>query len=279
MRESKWNEERVLEYIEGGWKLIYDKANDKYRLRKYEDGKDRYFTLPKSLNDFCRSQIQKMNEEKRDERGERREESKEMRDERGKRGEEKGKETAGTGRKHTLEALDRSHAEIVRRVTERVSWFADVLDEIGFYATIIAMQYAKVKPDELYDRVVEFKDPEEFSKFVKDQLNALFQAKEDARALIELRNKLNAMDIKLCLIQEAYDHVVRQKDELARMVQDMISLMCEDCLREYYRREFMTRFGQAIMMRGGEKGGAGRADSESNSEEERDSGRGSEIVA
>ena len=278
MRESKWTEKEVLEYIQNGWKLYYDKANDKYKLGKYENGRDRFFTLPKSLNNFCRALILEMKEKEREEE-EKGEERKEKGEGRREKREEKDRETAGTGRKHTLEALDRSHAEIVRRVTERVSWFADVLDEIGFYATIIAMQYAKVKPDELYDRVVEFKDPEEFSKFVKDQLNALFQAKEDARALIELRNKLNAMDIKLCLIQEAYDHVVRQKDELARMVQDMISLMCEDCLREYYRREFMTRFGQAIMMRGGEKGGAGRADSESNSEEERDSGRGSEIVA
>ena len=278
MRESKWTKEEVIEHIENGWKLYYDKRNDKYKLRKYENGKDRFLTLPKSLNDFCRSLIE-MKENEREESEEQGEERREKRKEKREKREEKGGETAGTGRKHTLEALDKSHAEIVRRVTERVSWFADVLDEIGFYATIIAMQYAKVKPDELYDRVVEFKDPEEFSKFVKDQLNALFQAKEDARALMELRNKLNAMDIKLCLIQEAYDHVVRQKDELARMVQDMISLMCEDCLREYYRREFMVKFGQAIMMRGGEKGGAGRADSESNSEEERDSGRGSEIVA
>ena len=278
MRESKWTKEEVIEHIENGWKLYYDKRNDKYKLRKYENGKDRFLTLPKSLNDFCRSLIE-MKENEREESEEQGEERREKRKEKREKREEKGGETAGTGRKHTLEALDKSHAEIVRRVTERVSWFADVLDEIGFYATIIAMQYAKVKPDELYDRVVEFKDPREFSEFVKDQLNALFQAKEDARALMELRNKLNAMDIKLCLIQEAYDHVVRQKDELARMVQDMISLMCEDCLREYYRREFMTRFGQAIIMKGGEKGGAGRADSESNSEEERDSGRGSEIVA
>ena len=66
-------------------------------------------------------------------------------------------ETAG--KRFTLQALDQAHAKVARNLVEQISWFADVLHEIGFYAVVTAMQVAKVDPNDYYQKILEFKDP------------------------------------------------------------------------------------------------------------------------
>lgn len=66
-----------------------------------------------------------------------------------------------------------------------MSWFADVLNEIGFYATLLAMQSTKVPPEKLYGMIAEFEDPRAFAEFVREHLIALFEAKEEANQTIK----------------------------------------------------------------------------------------------
>ena len=184
---------------------------------------------------------------------------------------------AGVGRRVTLEELDRSHAKIVKHITERVGWFADVLNEVGFYATLIAMQYAKVPINEIYDRIVDFSDPYEFVDFVRTNLNALFEAKEEARAIVELRKKIDALELKAIALEEIINELRNQRDQATLALYAAVSTMDEDQLRQFIMNLMVAQFGLGVKMPniynmnvGGVSGGTGGVVSEGNSEEEGD---------
>jgi len=200
-------------------------------------------------------------------------------EEKKKRGRPPGSTTVGIGRKYTVEQLDRSHAKIVRNLTEATGWFADVLHEIGFYATIIAMQHAKVPPEELYEQVVKFKDPAEFSAYVKDHLAALLEATEDAQILMDLRRQLDIMDAKLLLLQEAYHRLKGQRDELTLMVHTATASMCDACMKRFILSWMSVKYGLSVRL--DQMGGVedGRAVGEGVGEEEGDTGGRGEAFA
>lgn len=185
-------------------------------------------------------------------------------------GKKKKKRATVAGKRYTLEALDRSHATIIRNLTEATGWFAEALHEIGFYSTLIAMQQAKVSPEELYDKILEFKDPEKFSKFVKDYLVALLEASEDAKEIMKLRKKLEVKKLKIEIYKEVCNMLLEQRSELLSQLTNALNVMCEDCLREFQRLELIRKFGK---FGGGGDGGGNR---EIASETERTAGRGSE---
>ena len=182
---------------------------------------------------------------------------------------------SNVGKRYTLEALDRSHAKIVRNIAETVSWFTDVLHDIGFYATIIAMQHAKVPPEQLYNKIKEFKDPKEFVNFVKDHLVALLEAKEDANLITQLKEKLDLMDTKLLLLKECYNRIKSQRDELILMLHTATSCMCDDCLKRFLLSYMSTKYG--ISLAGGGTGGG--SSSQAGSGEERNIEGGSSSSA
>jgi len=155
----------------------------------------------------------------------------------------KQRQSSLTGKKKTLEALDESHAKIVTNLTEATGWFADVLAEVGFYATIVAMQHAKVPPEELYETIVRFKDPEEFAEFVKNHLTALLEAKEDAHALVSLRKALDRMEAKVIILEEALERLKAQRDEAILMVHTATAAMCDECLKRFMTAWIATKYG------------------------------------
>jgi len=50
----KWSEEKIVEYVNQGWSLSWDKVNQKYKLQKRINGKVKSYTLPKRFNEFCK---------------------------------------------------------------------------------------------------------------------------------------------------------------------------------------------------------------------------------
>ena len=233
----------------------------------------------KAIHEKARKYAKQVRDElRRLERQEKAEQEKEEKEEKkGKKIRGSSYQQAGTGRKVTLEALDRSHAKIVQNVTERVTWFADVLNEIGFYATLLAMQVAKVPPEELYTKVAEFKDPQSFIVFVREYLNALFEAKEEAQEIIKYRNKLDVMDMKLALLEEVIEQLKQQRDQATIALYAAVSTMDEEQLRNFVLNMMVAQYGLGVkvpnlynnMNIGGvEVGGAGRADGEGVGEEE-----------
>lgn len=188
----------------------------------------------------------------------------------------KSRSTGGTssiGRRFTFEALDRAHAKIVRNVTEHLEWFADVVNELGFFAVIIAMQAANIPPEELYGRILQFRDPQEFSEYVKDHLIALLEAAEDAKKLIELRKKLDALDFKLAVLEEALEEIKKQRDQATLALYAAVSAMNEEQLRQFVLNLMVAQYGLSIKLPGGMPfggvvNGSGALVSESGGEEE-----------
>jgi len=242
MKKMEWSKEKIAGYVSKGWSLSYDKTNDRFKLQKWIKGKVKSYSLPKQFNEFCQelkkelSQVREVEDVEEELEGSKSKKLKKSSDH----------QRPGTGREITLEALDKSHAKIVQNVTERVSWFADVLNEIGFYATLLAMQVAKVPPEELYTKIAEFKNPQSFAAFVKEYLNALFQAKEKAREIIKYRKKLMALDVKLALLEEVAEQLKQQRDEaimnLYIVSYAAASTMDRDQLREYLQKVAISQF-------------------------------------
>ena len=50
----EWNESKILEYVNQGWTLSWDKTNQKYKLQKRINGKVKSYTLPRRFNEFCK---------------------------------------------------------------------------------------------------------------------------------------------------------------------------------------------------------------------------------
>jgi len=48
-----WTEEKILEYIQQGWSLSWDRTNQKFKLLKREGGVVKSYTLPRDFNSFC----------------------------------------------------------------------------------------------------------------------------------------------------------------------------------------------------------------------------------
>ncbi len=50
----EWTEDKIIEFVNQGWALSWDKTNQKYKLQKRINGKVKSYTLPKKFNEFCR---------------------------------------------------------------------------------------------------------------------------------------------------------------------------------------------------------------------------------
>ena len=259
MAKIEWSEEKILEFVSEGWSLSYDKANDRFKLQKKVRGRTKSYTLPREFNEFCAELKETLKSHAEESKGEIPEEDADVEEEKSKKSEgksksrkseEKSKSPPSSSYTNTLKALDKSHAKIVKNITERVTWFADALNEIGFYATLIAMQEAKVRPEELYNKIVTFRDPFEFASFVKEHLINLLEAKENAEKIAELRKKLEAMDLKLAVLEEALENVKRQRDQATIALYAATSVMDEEQLRNFVLNLAVAQYGLSVKVPG-----------------------------
>mgnify|MGYP000156110309 CR=1 FL=1 len=129
--------------------------------------------------------------------------------------------------------LDEEYAEIIRRVTEKTNWFMDALMDIGWYSTMMAFQIAKVPIDKIDEKISTFKDPKEFSNYIKELLGAMIQASAEASKIVELEDELRTLRAEV----EYYDALLReaiaQRDRISMLLRGAIASMCEDCLRRF----------------------------------------------
>ena len=264
----------IKEFIEAGF-YMSPKLNSKGWLYLYDENKNHEKV---DLTDLDEEERREIYEFARAEARRKRDEIKKLKKRQVQQSGEGGEKTTSTmAKRYTLEALDKSHAQIVRNLTDATGWFADVLHEIGFYATVIAMQHAKVPLDELYDQVAKFRDPREFSEYVKDHLAALLQASEDAKRILELRKEIDILETELALSDMAINKLKAQKQELMLQLYTALASMCEECMMRYNMSWLVAKYGLALSQ-GGVVSGGGRVDQISG-EEEGSSGGGSEITA
>jgi hypothetical protein len=115
--------------------------------------------------------------------------------------------------------LDKEYAELLSQVLEKTGWFNQVLTDLGFYSILLAFQAARVPPGKVPEQVERFRDPEEFTRFVKDQLSALMRAVQESERLLELEDELRELraenDYLYALLDESLDAVNWYKAALA----------------------------------------------------------------
>lgn len=62
---------------------------------------------------------------------------------------------------------------------------------------MIAFQSANINPDDAFNRLEQFENPDEFVRFVNTYLQALWQAKTDAKAMVKLEEQVKNQDLLL----------------------------------------------------------------------------------
>jgi hypothetical protein len=97
----------------------------------------------------------------------------------------------GTGTSEVMRALGEEYAAIIKTVTEKTRWFTEALVEIGWFATMMAFQFARVEPKDIPLKIAEFTESKEFVKFVVRNLNTLIEANYDAAQAIADRDRMN----------------------------------------------------------------------------------------
>lgn len=112
--------------------------------------------------------------------------------------------------------------------------------DVGFYSTMIALQYAKVDPNEIEQRVAQFKDAKEFANFVKRYLSALYQASADAAKILELEDKNRELKerMKKLEAENVYlEYLLNRANRKIKMLDEVVQLMfigaCNWCKQKF----------------------------------------------
>jgi len=150
----------------------------------------------------------------------------------------KGKSSGGgrSGKVKTVveTELSRSYANFLRHLAEQVDWWTEAMNEIGFFATLTALQLTKVEPSKLYEQIWHFRnDPKVFVEFVKEHFVALLEAKKDAEALLKYREELAKLAIKMETVLEIARKYKNQRDKLLLLYNTAISVMCDKCKNKF----------------------------------------------
>jgi len=133
-----------------------------------------------------------------------------------------------------LRILDRSYAEILTHLTSKLDWFGEVMMQVGFTSTMIALQSANVNISESFERIEEFRDnPRAFIEYIDRYLSALWKAKEEAQNIVQLEEERDKLALKLYIALTALENLKKQRDEYYMKTKVAISCMCPDCLRRH----------------------------------------------
>jgi len=133
-----------------------------------------------------------------------------------------------------MRTLGREYAEVLKKVTEKVDWFTDVVMDIGFNTVLAAFQFAKIPPERFMDKVEEFKDPNEFKAHVLSYLDAMLKSSSDGAArLVELEDERRRLEAYSKLLESMYMEAIEQRNKSVMYLRAAIASMCEDCLRRF----------------------------------------------
>jgi len=213
--------EELEEKLQDGWTLYQTKKDKKWWVvRKGETP----IYIKKSVVNEAPEYFQEK-KEKGKEKGKGKSEEKSEKSE---------KEKKTTVTTAPLRILDRSYAEILTHLTAKVDWFSEVMVQVGFTSTMIALQSANINISESFERIEEFRDnPRAFVQYIDRYLSALWKAKEHAQDIVELEEERDKLALKLYIALTALENLKKQRDDYYLKARVAISSMCPDCLRRY----------------------------------------------
>ena len=226
--------EELEEKLRDGWTLYRTKKDGKWwAVRKGETPQYIKKAVVESAPEYFQEK-EKKTEKKEKGKGKSEEKSEKC---------EKEKKTTVTTA--PLRILDRSYAEILTHLTTKLDWFSEVMTQIGFTATMIALQAANISVSESFERIEEFRDnPQAFVQYIDRYLSALWKAKEEAQNIVQLEEERDKLALKLYIALTALENLKKQRDEYYLKTKVAISCMCPDCLR---RHALATAFADLSM--------------------------------
>ena len=126
-----------------------------------------------------------------------------------------------------LKTVDKNLATMFTKFAQQVDWYTTAMNEIGLFATIVAMSTMKLTPDELEERLMSYRNPYEFVHDVVERLMAIFRATEDAKAVYNLQKKVNEyryyLDKALDQIEELKVKVRQYEEEILKLIAALYS--------------------------------------------------------
>jgi len=98
---------------------------------------------------------------------------------------------------------------------------------------IVAFQAASIDPNEAFDRLEQFENPDEFVRFVNTYLQALWQAKTDAKALVKLEEQVRQYDLLLFAAGERIKQLEASLKEAMLIARTALTCMNQEDLRKF----------------------------------------------
>jgi len=167
--------EELLKRVSEGWKIYPDHRTGRWRVKF--GNRSEY--ISRELEDLARKMYTEQRARTSPEAVEGGQPAKEYQPRSG-----------GAGTSEVMRALGEEYAAIIKTVTEKTRWFTEALVEIGWFATMMAFQFARVEPKDIPMKVAEFSDSKEFVKFVVRNLNTLIEADYNAAQAIAERDRM-----------------------------------------------------------------------------------------
>ena len=174
--------EELLKRVSEGWKVYPDHRTGRWRVKF--GNRSEY--ISRELEDLAR----KIYTEQRVKTGPEAVEGGEGFEEQAPKAPAQSRRGWGTGTSEVMRALGEEYAAIIKTVTEKTRWFTEALVEIGWFATMMAFQFARVEPKDIPLKIAEFSDSKEFVKFVVRNLNTLIEADFNAAQAIAERDRM-----------------------------------------------------------------------------------------
>lgn len=123
----------------------------------------------------------------------------------------------------------------LRKFMEKNTWFNEVLNEVGFQSLVIALQLAEISPSEAFENLEEFRDPEKFRQFIGKYLSALWQARDEAKRIMELEQELKEAKKVIGIATVAWNGLKQVKDQ-----SDRLTLMAASLMNSQQKQQFLN---------------------------------------
>jgi hypothetical protein len=150
------------------------------------------------------------------------------------------KKYAGPGTSEAVRALGKDYAETIEKLSEKRSWFTNVLVDLGFESMLMAFQFAKIDPKDIPRKVEEFDNPEKFKEFVRKYLTAMIEASSDATsAILERDKKIRQLENTVKIAAELLKAQKRVIEELLLKINIAETLISRYGLQDEYIQTLM----------------------------------------
>jgi len=153
---------------------------------------------------------------------------------RGKKKTDKGVRASKDALKPVEKLLGESYAKTLVPTLESLEWWNTAKELIAWHSIMIALQVAKVDPQEIIRKAEEFRDPVKFANYIKELLSAMVEAIDDASVIQQYREELEdtQRQLEACLL--LLDKQAERIKELEADISFALQRLSRKDLLEFY---------------------------------------------